>query len=127
MEVLLWARGRSLWEVRNFLGKVGLGFFDTKTVHIRVLGKTGNTKYGEIQLERRKSTVDDNLDIFKRRRSSIRLDTANMNFKSDEMSKKILKHDGNQIRKIRQMVNFDENSLALSATQKNMYGIIDEE
>ena len=78
-------------------------------------------------MERRKSTVDDNMDIFKRRRSSIRLDAANMNFKSDEMNKKILKNDGNQIRKIRQMVNFDENSLALSATQKNMYGIIDEE
>ena len=111
IEVLLWARGKSLWQVRNFLGK------------------TDKTKFEEIHVERRNSSVHDNLDIMKRRRSSIKIDFTGKggNCKPDEMSKKIIKHDGDKIRKIRQLVNFDENSLALSATQKNMYGIIDEE
>ena len=101
-QVLLWARGKSLYEVRNFLGR------------------GGNLKFEEIHKERKKSVVDDNVDIFsKRRRSSVKIDT-----KLEDQKK--TKSETDKIRKIRQMVDFDENSLSLSTHQKNMYGIVEE-
>ena len=62
----------------------------------------------------------DNVDIFsKRRKSSIKIDS----FKSEDQKKS--KNEKDKIRKIRQMVDFDENSLALSTHQKNINGIIE--
>ena len=87
------------------------------------LGKTDSKKFEEIHQERKQSVIDDNVDIFKRRRSSIKIDFT----KPSDDVKKILKNDTSQIRKIRQMVDFDESSIALSHHQKNVHGIIDEE
>ena len=85
------------------------------------LGRAGNLKFEEIHQERKESVVDDNVDIFsKRRRSSTKTDTL----KIEELKK--TKNENEKIRKIRQMVDFDENSLALSTHQKNMYGIVEE-
>ena len=78
-------------------------------------------KFEEIHQERKKSVVDDNVDIFsKRRRSSVKIETS----KVEDLKK--TKAENDKIRKIRQMVDFDENSLALSTHQKNMYGIVEE-
>ena len=84
------------------------------------LGRGGNLKFEEIHKERMKSVVDDNVDIFsKRRRSSVKIDTKLEDHKKT-------KSETDKIRKIRQMVDFDENSLSLSTHQKNMYGIVEE-
>lgn len=100
--MLLWARGKTLYQVRNFLGRVG------------------NLKFEEIHHERKKSVVDDNVDIFsKRRRSSVKADILKLE------DQKKTKNETDKIRKIRQMVDFDENSLSLSTHQKNMYGIVE--
>ena len=78
-------------------------------------------KFEEIHQERKESVVDDNVNIFsKRRRSSVKIETLKL-----EDPKKT-KNDNDKIRKIRQMVDFDENSMALSTHQKNMYGIVEE-
>ena len=78
-------------------------------------------KFEEIHQERKKSVVDDNVDIFsKRRRSSVKIETS----KVEDLKK--TKAENDKIRKIRQMVDFDENSMALSTHQKNMYGIVEE-
>ena len=58
IEVLLWSRGKSLYEVRRFLGRSCPG------------------KFEEIQEERKNSVLDEKIDIFSkdRRRSSVKID-----------------------------------------------------
>lgn len=57
-----------------------------------------------------------------RRRSSVKTEGK----MKDERRKSFVKNDNERIRKIRQLVDFEEN-IAMSQHQKNMYGIIDEE
>ena len=78
-------------------------------------------KFEEIHQERKKSVVDDNVNIFSKRRSS---SVKTESLKSEDLKK--TKNENDKIRKIRQMVDFDENSMALSTHQKNMYGIVEE-
>ena len=96
-------------QVRNFLSRGGI------------------FKFEEIRKERRESVVennmDSNLDIMKRRKSSIRIDLT----KTDENGKKGKGSDNEMLRKIRQRVDFDENSIALSVNQKKQFGIVEEE
>ena len=84
-------------------------------------------KFEEIRKERRESVVenkmDSNLDIMKRRKSSVKLDLI----KNDENGKKVKASDNEMLRKIRQRVDFDENSIALSTNQKKQFGIVEEE
>ena len=58
-----------------------------------------------------------------RRRSSVKIESK----KHEERSKSQVKNDSERIKKIRQLVDFEENNLALSQNQKIMCGIIDEE
>ena len=108
-QVLLWARGKTLGQVRNFLSRGGM------------------FKFEEIRKERRESVVenkmDSNLDIMKRRKSSVKIDLM----KNDDNIKKVKGNDNEKLRKIRQMVEFDENSIALSSNQKKVFGIVEEE
>ena len=62
-----------------------------------------------------------------RRRSSVKIEVCKSSDADSNSNKKTTKKDNEKIRKIRQMVDFDENSLALSSHQKNVHGIIDEE
>lgn len=78
-------------------------------------------KFEEIHQERKKSVVDDNVNIFSKRRSS---SVKTESLKSEDLKK--TKNENDKIRKIRQMVDFDENSMALSTHQKNMYGIVED-
>ena len=84
-------------------------------------------KFEEIRKERRESVVenkmDSNLDIMKRRKSSVKIDLM----KNDDNIKKVKGNDNEKLRKIRQMVEFDENSIALSSNQKKVFGIVEEE
>ena len=84
-------------------------------------------KFEEIRKERRESVVenkmDSNLDIMKRRKSSVKIDLM----KNDDNIKKVKGNDNEKLRKIRQMVEFDENSIALSTNQKKVFGIVEEE
>ena len=57
-----------------------------------------------------------------RRRSSVKTEGK----MKDERRKSFVKNDNERIRKIRQLVDFEEN-IAMSQHQKNMYGIFDEE
>ena len=57
-----------------------------------------------------------------RKRSSGKIDFA----RREERRRSVIKNDNERIRKIRQMVNFEENH-ALSENQKKIHGIIDEE
>ena len=67
--------------------------------------------------------MDSNLDIMKRRKSSVKIDLM----KNDDNIKKVKGNDNEKLRKIRQMVEFDENSIALSSNQKKVFGIVAEE
>ena len=58
-----------------------------------------------------------------RRRSSFKIESK----KQEETRQSLVKNDNERIKKIRQLVDFEENSLALSQNQKIMCGIIDEE
>ena len=91
------------------------------------LGRGGMFKFEEIRKERRESVVenkmDSNLDIMKRRKSSVKIDLM----KNDDNIKKVKGNDNEKLRKIRQMVEFDENSIALSSNQKKVFGIVEEE
>ena len=58
-----------------------------------------------------------------RRRSSVKIESK----KHEERSKSQVRNDSERIKKIRQLVDFEENNLALSQNQKIMCGIIDEE
>ena len=58
-----------------------------------------------------------------RRRSSVKIESK----KQEEGRKNMVKNESERIKKIRQMVDFEENSLAMSQNQKIMCGIIDEE
>ena len=102
-------RGKTLGQVRNFLSRGGM------------------FKFEEIRKERRESVVenkmDSNLDIMKRRKSSVKIDLM----KNDDNIKKVKGNDNEKLRKIRQMVEFDENSIALSSNQKKVFGIVEEE
>ena len=84
-------------------------------------------KFEEIRKERRESVVenkmDSNLDIMKRRKSSVKIDLM----QNDDNIKKVKGNDNEKLRKIRQMVEFDENSIALSSNQKKVFGIVEEE
>ena len=125
-QVLLWSRGKSLYEVRKFLGRAN------------------PEKFEEIKEERKDSLLDEKIDIFskvllifprvfftfvidllskERRRSSVKIESK----KQEEGRKNMVKNDSDRIKKIRQMVDFEENSLAMSQNQKIMCGIIDEE
>merc|ERR1712062_213950 len=107
IEVLLWSRGKSLYEVRKFLGR------------------PNPEKFEEIKEERKNSLLDEKIDIFskERRRSSFKIESK----KQEETRQSLVKNDNERIKKIRQLVDFEENSLALSQNQKIMCGIIDEE
>ena len=91
------------------------------------LSRGGMFKFEEIRKERRESVVenkmDSNLDIMKRRKSSVKIDLM----KNDDNIKKVKGNDNEKLRKIRQMVEFDENSIALSSNQKKVFGIVEEE
>ena len=125
-QVLLWSRGKSLYEVRKFLGRAN------------------PEKFEEIKEERKDSLLDEKIDIFskvllifprvfftlvidllskERRRSSVKIESK----KQEEGRKNMVKNESERIKKIRQMVDFEENSLAMSQNQKIMCGIIDEE
>ena len=125
-QVLLWSRGKSLYEVRKFLGRAN------------------PEKFEEIKEERKDSLLDEKIDIFskvllifprvfctlvidllskERRRSSVKIESK----KQEEGRKTMVKNESERIKKIRQMVDFEENSLAMSQNQKIMCGIIDEE
>ena len=125
-QVLLWSRGKSLYEVRKFLGRAN------------------PEKFEEIKEERKDSILDEKIDIFskvllifprvfftlvidllskERRRSSVKIESK----KQEEGRKTMVKNESERIKKIRQMVDFEENSLAMSQNQKIMCGIIDEE
>ena len=125
-QVLLWSRGKSLYEVRKFLGRAN------------------PEKFEEIKEERKDSILDEKIDIFskvllifprvfftfvidllskERRRSSVKIESK----KQEEGRKNMVKNESERIKKIRQMVDFEENSLAMSQNQKIMCGIIDEE